>query len=93
MNTHSRSWSPGVAPLREAHPATLAPSRKDTMAESVGTTLLAFTLRELETCWSWRVFDIGGEIIRTRGHARAGDYDLWRFRRRQGRRRRRISGK
>ena len=52
-----------MAPLREAHPATLAPSRKDTMAESVGTTLLAFTLRELETCWSWRVFDIGGEII------------------------------
>lgn len=33
------------------------------MAESVGTTLLAFTLRELETCWSWRVFDISGQIV------------------------------
>jgi hypothetical protein len=64
MNTLSRSWSRGqAAPLREAHPAVLAPSRKDTMAEAVGTTLLAFTLRELETGWSWRVFDICGELV------------------------------
>lgn len=33
------------------------------MAESVGTALLAFTLRELETGWSWRVFDIRGHLV------------------------------
>jgi phenylalanyl-tRNA synthetase beta subunit len=52
-----------MATLRKAHPATLASSHRDAMAETDGTTLLAFTLRELETCWSWRVFDIGGEIV------------------------------
>ncbi|CAN7294648.1 hypothetical protein LJR225_001554 [Phenylobacterium sp. LjRoot225] len=49
--------------MRDAHPAMHAPSRKDKMAGSDGTALLAFTLRELETCWSWRVFDIGGQIV------------------------------
>lgn len=51
--------------MRQAHPARLAPPHKDAMAESAGTTLLAFTLRELEMGWSWRVFDIGGQIVAT----------------------------
>jgi hypothetical protein len=69
MNALSRLRSRGrAALLREAQPALIAPSYKDAMAEAVGTTLLAFTLRELETGWSWRVFDIGGELVAA-GHA------------------------